>query len=83
MTTELEAVTAALAANQRENDESMARMDRHRREGVARDLRAGRRVLRCHCPECLQKALSLELPNPRACLRARSMILAGVDRDGM
>jgi hypothetical protein len=80
--TELEKVKAALEANQRENAESMARMEMNRRAAVARDLRAGRRVLQCHCDECLTRALALETPNPRACLRARSMILAGVDREG-
>jgi hypothetical protein len=80
--TELEKVKAALEANQRENAESMARMEMNRRAAVARDLKAGRRVLSCHCDECLTRALALETPNPRGCVRARSMILAGVDREG-
>ncbi len=80
--TELEKVKAALEANQRENAESMARMEMNRRAAVARDLRAGRRVLQCHCDECLTRALALESPNPRGCVRARSMILVGVDREG-
>lgn len=80
--TELEAVKAALEANQRENAESMGRMEMNRRAAVARDLKAGRRVLSCHCDECLTRALALETPNSRGCVRARSMILAGVDREG-
>lgn len=79
---ELEAVKAALANSQREERASLDRMEMNRRAAVARDLRAGRRVLQCHCDECLTRALALELPTPRNCLRARSMILAGVDREG-
>jgi hypothetical protein len=79
----VEEVKAALANAQREERASLDRMEMNRREGVARDLKAGRRVLSCVCEECVTRALALELPNPRACVRARSMILAGVDRDGL
>lgn len=78
---ELEEVKAALANSQREERASLDRMEMNRREGVARDLRAGRRVLQCHCDECLTRALALELPTPRNCVRARSMILAEAHRD--
>ena len=79
---ELEEVKAALAKSQREERASLDRMEMNRRAAVARDLKAGRRVLSCHCDECLTRALALETPNSRGCVRARSMILAGVDREG-
>jgi hypothetical protein len=70
--TDLATVKRAIAENDAEMAASLARMETIRREGVARDLRAGRRVLDCHCDECLDRALRLELPNPRWCMAARA-----------
>jgi hypothetical protein len=70
--TELEQVKKALAQNGEANRESLERMEMIRREGVKRDLKAGKRVLRCCCDECLQEALALREPNPLTCQRART-----------
>jgi hypothetical protein len=72
MTDDVKQVLAAIAENDRLERESLDRMDLIRREGIARDLRAGRRVLEwCHCPECIGVALRLGKPNPYTCEGAR------------
>jgi hypothetical protein len=73
MTDDVAAVLAAIGDYDRKERESLDRQDLAYREGIARDLRAGRRVLQwCHCSECVSNALALKKPNPYTCEGARA-----------
>jgi len=70
--TEVDQVLAAIAANDQAERESMERMYLIKRQEIARDLRKGRRVLPCHCVDCIEISLALGKPDPYRCSGARA-----------
>jgi hypothetical protein len=72
VTNDVKQVLAAIAANDKAEKDSLDRMHLIKRQEIARDLKAGRRVLTCCCPDCIERAISLEEPDPYRCAGARA-----------